>query len=80
MKIYGFGSYVKGDYKGRFQPESKEHDTQLVEKSSQDKKEEIIAPKPDENENLFSFKSQVDVLTKQIEAIDVNGGESVIDL
>ncbi|KAB2047120.1 hypothetical protein ES319_A13G023900v1 [Gossypium barbadense] len=74
LKIYGFGSYVKGDYKGRFQPESKEHDTQLVEKSSQDQKEEIIAPKCDENENLFSFKSRVDVLTKQIEAIDVNGG------
>ncbi|PPD68349.1 hypothetical protein GOBAR_DD34775 [Gossypium barbadense] len=80
LKIYGFGSYVKGDYKGNIQPESKERATQLVEKSSQDKKEEIIAPKPDENENLFSFKSQVDVLTKQIEAIDVNGGESVIDL
>ncbi|KAA3454068.1 Arginine decarboxylase 1-like protein [Gossypium australe] len=74
LKIYGFGSYVKGDYKGRIQPESKEHATQLVEKSSQDQKEEIIAPKRDENENLLGFKSQVDVLTMQIEAIDVNGG------
>ncbi|KAH1030598.1 hypothetical protein J1N35_042772 [Gossypium stocksii] len=80
LKTYGFGSYAKGDYKGRIQPESNEHATRLVEKSSQDQKEEIIAPKRDENENLFSFKSQVDVLTKQIEAIDVNGGGSVIDL
>lgn len=72
-KIYGFGSYVKGEHKRRIQPESKVHVTQLVEKSSQDQKEEIIGLKRDESATLFSFKSQVDVLTKQIEAINVHG-------
>ncbi|GMI84857.1 hypothetical protein HRI_002155000 [Hibiscus trionum] len=68
-KTDSFGSYVKGDDKGKIQAKS-----QRVEKSSHDQNEEIIALNRDEKENLFSFKSQVDVLTKQIEAIDVNGG------
>ncbi|GMJ11942.1 hypothetical protein HRI_004863400 [Hibiscus trionum] len=67
------GSYVIGDDKGKIQPKRKEHVSQMGEKSSQDQNKEIIALNRDEKENLFSFKSQVDVLTKQIEAIDVNG-------
>ncbi|KAK8542208.1 hypothetical protein V6N12_014811 [Hibiscus sabdariffa] len=71
-KTDSLGSYVKGDDKGKIQPK-KEHVSQTGEKSCQDQNEGIIVLNRDEKENLFRFKSQVDVLTKQIEAIDVNG-------
>ncbi|KAK8611109.1 hypothetical protein V6N13_131172 [Hibiscus sabdariffa] len=71
-KTDSLGSYIKGDDIGKIQ-RKKEHVSQMGEKSSQDQNDGIIVRKRDEKENLFRFKSQVDVLTKQIEAIDVNG-------
>ena len=45
----------------------------MVKKSSLDQNEDTSALNRDDKENLFSFENQVDVLTKQIEATDVNG-------
>ncbi|XWS66119.1 hypothetical protein CRYUN_Cryun05aG0172800 [Craigia yunnanensis] len=73
LKTDGLGSYLKGEGKGKIRPESKEHVTQLVKKSSLDQNEDTIALNRDDKENLLGFENQVDVLTKQIEAIDVNG-------
>ncbi|KAE8684903.1 Detected protein of unknown function [Hibiscus syriacus] len=64
-----FGLITDSD-KGRIQPKWKEHVSQIGEKTSQDQNEKIIANR-DEKENSFRFKSQMDVLTKQIEANDV---------
>ena len=57
--------------KGKTQSENKEHVTQIVKKSSLDQNEDTSALNRDGKENLF-FENQVDVLTKQIEAIDFN--------
>ncbi|KAE8702573.1 hypothetical protein F3Y22_tig00110482pilonHSYRG00365 [Hibiscus syriacus] len=58
--------------KGKIQPKRKQHVSQIGEKIYRHQNEKIIAVNRDEKENSSSFKSQMDVLTKQIEAIDVN--------
>ncbi|XP_022748490.1 uncharacterized protein LOC111298055 [Durio zibethinus] len=72
-KTNGSGSYLKGKDKGKTQPGNKEHVTQIVKMSSVDQNEDTSALNRDGNENLFDFENQVNVLTKQVEAIDFNG-------
>ncbi|XVE75324.1 hypothetical protein DITRI_Ditri12bG0085200 [Diplodiscus trichospermus] len=71
-KAQSFGSYLKGQFKGKIQSESKEHVTQMVKQSWLDQNEDTNALNRNDKENLYSFKNQVDVLSKQMEAIDVN--------
>ena len=58
--------------KGKTQSENKEHVTQIVKKSSLDQNEDTSALNCYDR-ILFSFDNRVNVLTKQIEAIDFNG-------
>ncbi|XWS75103.1 hypothetical protein CRYUN_Cryun01aG0056200 [Craigia yunnanensis] len=69
-KTDGLGSYLKGEDKGKTQSENKEHVTKIVKKSYLDQNEDTRALNRDGKENLLSFENQVNVLTKQIEAID----------
>ncbi|XVF23713.1 hypothetical protein REPUB_Repub13aG0063500 [Reevesia pubescens] len=79
-KTDGLGSYLKGEDKGKIQPESKEHVTQTVKESFLNHEDTSLYPLEnqllslncDDKENLFSFENQVDVLTKQIEATDLD--------
>ncbi|XP_021295407.1 uncharacterized protein LOC110424991 [Herrania umbratica] len=74
LKTDGLGSYSKEVIR----PDSQGHANQIVN-SSLNQNEDASGhplenqPHSDDKENLFSFENEVDVLSKQIEAIDFRG-------